>query len=207
MVKSDFYTKLKKLDIQEGKKVKLFADHGTQVCEAHNPVIVSFLQQMQGGRRPITEGSRENIRHNVHAWGDRGGTHACKLSKLGPVEWWWNQDGKLGIAIQDPTPRVRKTDTLVLYLFVLHSVTCLKICHFAACFTILWTSISVFILKHVTSSRFCLYLLNMYHFTYTFSHAHTEAHTHKHTCTISTQEKWRQPGTGAWLREAGERLC
>ena len=42
----------------------------------------------------------------------------------------------------------------------------------------------------------------MYHFTYTFSHAHTEAHTHKHTCTISTQEEWRQPGTGVWLREA-----
>jgi len=41
---------------------------------------------------------------------------------------------------------------------------------------------------------------------YTFSHAHTEAHTHKHTCTISTQEEWRQPGTGAWLREAEERL-
>jgi len=61
-------------------------------------------------------------------------------------------------------------------------------------------------LKHVTSSRFCLYLLNIYHFTYTFSHAHTEPHTHKHTCTISTQEEWRQPGTGAWLREAGERL-
>ena len=27
-VESDFYTKLKKLDIQEGKKDKLFADHG-----------------------------------------------------------------------------------------------------------------------------------------------------------------------------------
>jgi len=60
---------------------------------------------------------------------------------------------------------------------------------------------------HVTSSRFCLYLLNIHHFTYTFSHAHTEAHTHKHTCTISTQEEWRQPGTGAWLRGAEERLC
>ena len=59
---------------------------------------------------------------------------------------------------------------------------------------------------HVTSSRFCLYLLNTYHFTYTFSHAHTEAHTHKHTCTICTQEEWRQPGTGAWLRGAEERL-
>jgi len=60
---------------------------------------------------------------------------------------------------------------------------------------------------HVTSSRFCLYLLNIYHFTYKFSHAHKRAHTHKHSCTISTQEEWRQPGTGAWLRVAEERLC
>jgi len=66
VVESDFYTKLKKLDIQEGKKDKLFADHVTQVCKAHNRVIVSFLQQVQGGTRPTTEGSRENIRHNVH---------------------------------------------------------------------------------------------------------------------------------------------
>jgi len=66
VVESDFYTKLKKLDIQEGKKDKLFADHVTQVCKAHNRVIVSFLQQVQGGTRPITEGLRENIEHNVH---------------------------------------------------------------------------------------------------------------------------------------------
>ena len=51
------------------------------------------------------------------------------------------------------------------------------------------------LLCFVDPSLFCLYLLNIYHFTYTFSHAHTEAHTHKHTCTISTQEEWRQPGT------------
>ena len=66
MVESDFYTKLKKLDIQEGKKEKLFADHVTQVCEAHNRVIVSFLQQVQRGAKPTTEGLRENIGHNVH---------------------------------------------------------------------------------------------------------------------------------------------
>jgi len=66
VVESDSYTKLKKLDVQEGKKDKLFADHVTQVCEAHNRVIVSFLQQVQGGTRPTTEGSRENIGHNVH---------------------------------------------------------------------------------------------------------------------------------------------
>ena len=68
VVDSDFYTKLKKLDIQEGKKDKLFANHVTQVCEAHDWVIVSFLrvQQVQGGTRPTTEGLRENIGHNVH---------------------------------------------------------------------------------------------------------------------------------------------
>jgi len=66
VVESDFYTKLKNLDIQEGRKDKLFADHVTQVCEVHKRVIVSFLQQVQGGTRPTTEGSRENIGHNVH---------------------------------------------------------------------------------------------------------------------------------------------
>jgi len=48
VVESDFNTKLKKLDVQEGKNDKLFADHVTQVCEAHNRVIVSFLQQVRG---------------------------------------------------------------------------------------------------------------------------------------------------------------
>jgi len=53
------------------KKDKLFADHVTQVCKAHNRVIVSFLQQVQGVMRLTTEGSRENIGHNVHVWWDR----------------------------------------------------------------------------------------------------------------------------------------
>ena len=66
VVESNFYIKLKKLDVQDGKNDKLFADHVTQVCEAHNRVIVSFLQQVQGGTRPATEGSREYIGHNVH---------------------------------------------------------------------------------------------------------------------------------------------
>jgi len=44
VIESDFYTKLTKLDIQEGGKDKFFADHVTQVCEAHNRMIVSFLQ-------------------------------------------------------------------------------------------------------------------------------------------------------------------
>jgi len=89
VVESDFYTKLKKLDVQEGEKDKLFADHVTQVCEAHNRVIVSFLKEVQGGARPTTEKSRENIGHNSVTWTyeqiERG-THAYRASKPGPVE-------------------------------------------------------------------------------------------------------------------------
>jgi len=66
VVESDFYTELKKLDIQGEKPMKLFANHVTQVCKVHNRVIVSFLQQVQGGTRPTTEGSREIIGHNLH---------------------------------------------------------------------------------------------------------------------------------------------
>jgi len=42
---------------------------------------------------------------------------------------------------------------------------------------------------HVTSSRFCLYLPNIYYFTYTFSHAHTEAHTHTSTHVQSAHKR------------------
>ena len=55
VVESEFYTKLEKLGVQEGKKDKLFADHVTQVCEVQNRAIVSFLQQVQGGARPTKE--------------------------------------------------------------------------------------------------------------------------------------------------------
>ena len=66
VVESDIYTKFKKHDVQGGKKDRLFADHVTQVCEAHDRVILSSLQQVQGLARPTTEGSTENIWHNVH---------------------------------------------------------------------------------------------------------------------------------------------
>jgi len=56
VVESDFCTKLKRIDVQEGKKDKIFADHVTQVCKVHNQVIVFLLQQVQGGARPTIEG-------------------------------------------------------------------------------------------------------------------------------------------------------
>ena len=64
--------------------------------------------------------------------------------------------------------------------------------------------VPIFIL-HVTLSRFCLCLLICITLL-THFHIHIQRHTHKHTCMISTQEEWRQPGTGAWLGGAEERL-
>jgi len=128
--------------------------------------------------------------------------------------WGPSNDGGLRIVnweSQSKTPPPesgRRTHSLYFtYSYCILS----RVWKLATSLLVLWYYKHLFLfsmLKHVTSSRFCLYLLNIYHFTYTFSHARTEAHTHigKHTCTISTQEEWRQPGTGAWLREVGERL-
>jgi len=89
VAESDFYTKLKKLDIQEAKKDKLFADHVTQVCEAHNPVPLGLCPsssrckevrgQLQRDRGRIL-GTMCTCEEIVR------GTHACRASKLGPVE-------------------------------------------------------------------------------------------------------------------------
>jgi len=66
VVESDCYSKIKKLDVPKGNKDKLFADHVTRLCQVHNRVILSFLQQAQGFAGTTTEESRENVGHNVH---------------------------------------------------------------------------------------------------------------------------------------------
>jgi len=127
------------------------------------------------------------------------GTHACRASKLGPVARWWTQDGKLGttmidVAIQDPPPESgRRTHLLYSCLLILHSVTCLKICHFTACFTSLWTSISIF---YVNTARdvvtalliFAKYLsLYLPNFSCTYWGTHTQARMYnQHTRGMAT---------------------
>ena len=37
----------KKLDVQDRGKGKIFTDHVTQICEAHNLVSVFFIQKVQ----------------------------------------------------------------------------------------------------------------------------------------------------------------
>ena len=120
-------------------------------------------------------------------------THACKASKLGPVERWWTQNGKLGITIQDPPPESGRWTHLLNFTYsdcILSRVwklatSLLVLRHYEHLFLF-----SMLIL-HVTSSRFCLYLPNVYHFTYIFTRTYrgtyTQAHVYnKHTRGIET---------------------
>ena len=60
VVESDFYTKLKKLDVQEGNKTS------SSLIMWHR-----YAKRTIVGTRPTTEGTRKNIGRNVHVWGDR----------------------------------------------------------------------------------------------------------------------------------------
>ena len=89
VVESDFYTKLKKIDVQEGKENRLFADHVAQVCEEHDRVIPSFLLQGQ------TQRDRERRLGTMCMCKEMsGGTHAHRVSKLGP-------SNEIGIRVAD----------------------------------------------------------------------------------------------------------
>jgi len=92
------------------------------------------------------------------------GTHACRASKLGPVERWWTQDVKLGFTIQDPPPESGRRTHL---LYFTHSYCILShVWKLATSLLVLryYEDLLLFSMSilHVISSRFCLYLLNIY---------------------------------------------
>jgi len=63
------------------------------------------------------------------------GTHACRVSKLGPVEQSSTQNGKLGITIQDPPPESgRRTHLFILLIRIVSCHMSKKTCPFTACF-------------------------------------------------------------------------
>ena len=66
---------------------------------------------------------------------------------------------------------------------------CLKTCHFTACFTLIWTSNSVF---YVNTAREVVTVLFFYllTFIYIFSYAHTKAHTHLLVQKIRSLSIW-----------------
>jgi len=106
----------KSLMYNKGEK-KLFADHVTQACTAHNRVILSFLQQVQGDTRPTTRDRQRTLGTMCTCEKIERETHACRASKLGPVERWWTLDDKLGITIQDPPPESGRRTHLLYFTY------------------------------------------------------------------------------------------
>ena len=46
VVEDDFYNKLKKLNVQAGKRNKILLAHVQRICEAHHTVMRSYYQQI-----------------------------------------------------------------------------------------------------------------------------------------------------------------
>jgi len=117
------------------------------------------------------------------------GKHACEASKLGPVERWWTQDGKLGITIQDPPPESGRLTHLLYFTYsycILSRVW--KLATSLLVFTILWSSISVFYVQTAVDVVtvllvFAKYLsLYLHIFTCTYRGTHKQAHMYnQHT--------------------------
>ena len=74
----DFYEKLEKFDVQAGKKDKIFSDHVTQVCEAHDRAILSYLQQIHGSPGADVRELRKHWAKCVCVGGRRR-THGTRL--------------------------------------------------------------------------------------------------------------------------------
>jgi len=51
VVEDDFFNKLEKLNIQAGKKDKILLAHMQRICEAHDTVMRSYYQQVQGHKK------------------------------------------------------------------------------------------------------------------------------------------------------------
>jgi len=122
------------------------------------------------------------------------GTHACKVSRLGPVKRWWNQDGKLGITIQDSPPESGRRTHLLYFTYSYCTLSRVwKLATSLLVFTILWKSISVFNIKTAGDVVtflliFAEYLsLHLHIFTCAYRGTHTQAHMYnQHTRGMST---------------------
>jgi len=58
VVKDNFYIKLKRLNVQAGKRDKILAVHVQRICEANDTVMRSYYQQIQARKAQCTR--REN---------------------------------------------------------------------------------------------------------------------------------------------------
>jgi len=66
VVEDDFYNKLKKLNVQAGKRDKILLAHVQRICEAHDTVMPSYYQQIHGSSGADATMSMENIGEQVY---------------------------------------------------------------------------------------------------------------------------------------------
>jgi len=59
VVEDDFYNKLEKLNVQAGKRDKILLAHVQHICEAHDTVMRSYYEQIQGWKRGQREKNGE----------------------------------------------------------------------------------------------------------------------------------------------------
>jgi len=62
-----FYNKLKRLNVQAGKKYKILPAHVQRICEAHDTVMRSYYQQIHGSSGADATTSMEDIGEQVYA--------------------------------------------------------------------------------------------------------------------------------------------
>jgi len=65
-VEDDFYNKLEKLNVQAGKRDKILLAHVQGICEAHDTIMRSYYQQIQGSSGADATMSMENIGEQVY---------------------------------------------------------------------------------------------------------------------------------------------
>ena len=134
------------------------------------------------------------------------GTHAQRASKLGPIEQ--SSDGGLRMVnweSQSKSPPHSPEDGHIYCILLIRIVFCHVSKHLPL-HCLFYVTVNIYFNTAYDVVTGLLIFVNIYHLTHTLLHAHTEAHTHKHTYMISTQEEWRQPGTGAWSGGAEEKL-
>ena len=81
VMEGDFYEKLEKLDVEAEKKDNIFSDHVTQICEAHDRVILSYLQQIHGSPGQMREDQEPTLgkmcmcrKQETRTWSSAEGT-------------------------------------------------------------------------------------------------------------------------------------
>jgi len=153
------------------------------MCDQHDRVILSFLQQVQVFVRPNAEGMRKNIGHNVHVLGVvRRST--CSQSVKGPssvIESGLQTGNHNTRPPQSPEDRHIYCILLICILSqVLKLVPLLLVSrHHELLFVHFYFNFTCDVVTVL------LIIVDICHFHYIFTHAHILARTHKYTCMIS----------------------